>query len=547
MLPFHQGQTRRDSPSSWSEPVGAGRPVRTPFSLRKGRVCGKPHRGARKPLCFLLPPPRPLFCYPGNPAPMIEMPRLPSLALFGLVGGVLSVSLPCQVPAPGEQPALTPPRITQGMITSGALNTRMVRRHGLRMFATPFNRLDGLGDGPMNPLDPTSPGGRPTLQNNGMFLRVNGLDSQTCMECHSILSAATVPFRFGIGGVGGANNNAIGGTTFIDVNDSRGNGFAATDARFINPPFLLGSGGVELVGKEMTQQLQGLKRRAQQNPGTRVRLVAKGVDFGVISYSQGVFITSGVVGINSDLVVRPFGRKGEFATTRAFDLAALQFHMGMQPVEVVGAGVDGDGDGVTDEAMIGEVSALAIFNTNLEPPVRAKGSALAERGQRLFGRIGCVDCHSNHSTNSVMLTYSFPEVEADPTANVYFASNLARKPAAFAPGLRGGISVPMFSDLKRHDMGPGLAETTGSPLDSFFVTARLWGVADTAPYLHDGRATTLTAAILAHGGDAQTQRDTFDALSGRDKNAVLSFLRTLTTPVSVAEDLTVGIDKTLGG
>ena len=52
------------------------------------------------------------------------------------------------------------------------------------------------------------------------------------------------------------------------------------------------------------------------------------------------FDTSGVKGIDADLVVRPFGRKGEFATTRAFDRAALQFHMGMQPVEVVGADTD---------------------------------------------------------------------------------------------------------------------------------------------------------------------------------------------------------------
>ena len=63
----------------------------------------------------------------------------------------------------------------------------------------------------------------------------------------------------------------------------------------------------------------------------------------------------------------------------------------------------------------------------------------------------------------------------------------------------------MFSDLKRHDMNPALAETLEpalSPLEipnSHFVTARRWGIADTAPYLHDGRAATLYQAIRYHG------------------------------------------------
>ena len=70
-----------------------------------------------------------------------------------------------------------------------------------------------------------------------------------------------------------------------------------------------------------------------------------------------------------------------------------------------------------------------------------------------------------------------------------------------------------------------------------FTTARLWGVADTAPYLHDGRATTLTDAILLHGGEAQTARDVFDALPDASREDVLAYLRSLRTPVNPAADL----------
>jgi CxxC motif-containing protein (DUF1111 family) len=63
-----------------------------------------------------------------------------------------------------------------------------------------------------------------------------------------------------------------------------------------------------------------------------------------------------------------------------------------------------------------------------------------------------------------------------------------------------------------------------------FVTARLWGVADTAPYLHDGRATTLTEAILWHGGEAQAVRDAFEGLDAAGRESLLAFLRSLRTP-----------------
>ena len=75
-------------------------------------------------------------------------------------------------------------------------------------------------------------------------------------------------------------------------------------------------------------------------------------------------------------------------------------------------------------------------------------------------------------------------------------------------------------------MGPRLAEQidevgTGA---SIFLTENLWGVGSTAPYLHDGRATTLTEAILLHGGEAQTSRDNFAKLTVAQRNDVLAFL-----------------------
>ena len=93
----------------------------------------------------------------------------------------------------------------------------------------------------------------------------------------------------------------------------------------------------------------------------------------------------------------------------------------------------------------------------------------------------------------------------------------------------GGAFVRLFGDLKRHDMGPGLAESidevgTGA---SVWRTRELWGVGSSGPWLHDGRANSLKEAILFHGGEAQESRDRFAALRRSEQNHVTKFLQNL--------------------
>jgi CxxC motif-containing protein (DUF1111 family) len=61
-------------------------------------------------------------------------------------------------------------------------------------------------------------------------------------------------------------------------------------------------------------------------------------------------------------------------------------------------------------------------------------------------------------------------------------------------------------------------------------TPPLWGVADAAPYMHDGRAATLQDAILMHGGQATSSVANFESLPQEEKVAVILFLRTLRAP-----------------
>jgi len=458
----------------------------------------------------------------------------------------LLIAAVAQPTVAADTPNIGPDRITQEQILGDDLSLEEIRRAGLLTFTTPFNKLDGYGDGPIDPADTISPGGRPTLAGNGTFLRVNGLDAQTCLECHSIVSNATIPATLGIGGVGGSNANAIIMPTFIDPADLDDlDGAAGFDGRLANPPFIFGAGGVELLALEMTEDLQALKQRAVGNPGKTVALETKGVDFGrIVADPEGRLDTSEIAGVDSDLVVRPFGRKGEFATTRDFDKGAMQFHFGMQPVEVVGEDIDADGDGIDNEILVGELSALQVFVLTAPRPRRETLSVSARRGADTFDRIGCADCHRQSlDTRSARLPLRFPADPVAPNVNVYKTLDLTDRLTGFDRNRDGGVNVPLFSDLKRHDMGDTLAESfslVDAKINREFITARLWGIADTAPYLHDGRATTLGEAILLHGGEAKTSRDEYAGLDNDARTDVLAYLGSLRVPREPFEELLGG-------
>ncbi len=266
---------------------------------------------------------------------------------------------------------------------------------------------------------------------------------------------------------------------------------------------------------------------------------------------------------------------------RSFSRGAEHNELGMQPVELAGDGVDGDGDGMVDEITIPDMTAMAVYLAaqprpvtqlelnrlrlelaqlgaqdliaRLELPVLARDEvAPSRRGERLFAEIGCADCHRPalviddpvFSEPSPVAGYAddpFPAGQPRLAKTIRF--DLARDlpDNRFSVGRRtfdlgnfegtrsGGAVVRLYGDLKRHDMGGSLAENideTGHG-SSVWLTKELWGVGSTAQYLHDGRATTLTEAILEHGGEAEPSRAAFAALPEPDAASVVRFLENL--------------------
>lgn len=392
-------------------------------------------------------------------------------------------------------------------------------RFGDAFFTHEFRPIDGSGDESL-----------PQLRRVHTSLR-GGFDTYSCAGCHSV---------GGLDGAGSLTQNAF-------VN---GDGEHLSSANVRNAPAVLGLGFVQMLAVEMTASLaqirdDALSKALTESQPIRMPLVAKGVSFGAITVAPtGTIDTSQIEGVDTDLVVKPFGWKGNVAKLRRFAEEAARIHFGVQStvlaeqwkvnpdIEKLGSGpiwYDPDNDGIQREIEEGVLTAAAAYMTQLEvpvilPPYDAGLRQRWARGTALFTTIGCADCHRTQLILDNYMFRDFPDTTGGPPVEFNIIAH-GEKP-------RGNYYVQLFSDLKRHDMGPELADAHDEPRSniprSVFLTRPLWGLAESAPYMHDGRATTISDAILAHGGDARDARDAFVDLEPEDQKDLHIFLLSLT-------------------
>jgi CxxC motif-containing protein (DUF1111 family) len=93
-----------------------------------------------------------------------------------------------------------------------------------------------------------------------------------------------------------------------------------------------------------------------------------------------------------------------------------------------------------------------------------------------------------------------------------------------------------YTDLLLHDMGASLDDnyTEGFALTSEWKTPALWGLglstsSQGGQYLlmHDGRANSIEAAILLHGGEAENSKNLYQTLNPSEQNQLIKFLESL--------------------
>lgn len=218
-----------------------------------------------------------------------------------------------------------------------------------------------------------------------------------------------------------------------------------------------------------------------------------------------------------------FGLKAGMPTIREQSAAAFAGDMGLSTTLHTGpwgdcttnqpdciAAKHGQEPGVRDglEVSAASMDLITFYARNLGVPERRNvGDPQVLRGKEIFTTAQCAACHTpKHVTN---------RLEGQPEQSFQL--------------------IWPYTDLLLHDMGTALADNRpeGRATGTEWRTSPLWGIGLTeqvsghTQFLHDGRANSLLEAILWHGGEAQSARDTVVALPSPDRDALIAFLESL--------------------
>ncbi|HWM90920.1 MAG TPA: di-heme oxidoredictase family protein [Thermoanaerobaculia bacterium] len=353
-------------------------------------------------------------------------------------------------------------------------------------------------------------------------------------------------------------------------------GDVATRPDSRDAPHLFGLGLVEMLADEMTFELRKIRDDAVQtaintNTPTIALLITNGVDFGsVTGFPNGTVDYSMVEGVDQDLRVKPFFHDGRSFSIREFAVGAFNAEMGLEAADPdliaastggfaltpSGMALDGsldtipappspnpasdpDGDGVTNEVDTALVDHMEFYLLNYFRPANYAQTGDIARGRAVFDNIGCAKCHMPDLQIDKDRRVADVDTAFDPVQGIFnqlfsTATPLVNvipdppHPPRQVPLLNPFLVTGIYSDLKRHDLGPKFHERQyDGTIKTHFVTEPLWGVGTTAPYGHDGRSINLNEVILRHGGEAQVQRDLYAELNTVPRNQLLAFLQSL--------------------
>jgi CxxC motif-containing protein (DUF1111 family) len=257
---------------------------------------------------------------------------------------------------------------------------------------------------------------------------------------------------------------------------------------------LFGVGWIDLISD------RAILRNAR-NRGVREAVNELGGEFAAVPVGRVRRVEGGV---------GKFGWKAQFARLDEFVAAACANELGLgTPLTEQAKPLSAPHYSAAPDLDKKQFRALMAFVKTLPKPVEVAGDDAAARGKELFTSIGCAVCHvpDMGGVKSVYSDFLLYTIDDPPP-----------------PGSSGDYSSgppPQLNLPSRPD---------DEPKPSEWKTPPLWGVADSAPYLHDGSAPTLRDAILRHQGDAKSVTKQFRSLSPGDQAAVVSFLGTLKAP-----------------
>jgi Predicted thiol oxidoreductase len=162
-----------------------------------------------------------------------------------------------------------------------------------------------------------------------------------------------------------------------------------------------------------------------------------------------------------------------------------------------------------------EMADVEFYLQSLGVPARRNvWDSTVQTGEKLFYEAKCHLCHT-----PTLHTSQNPPQLMDGTVMKALA----------------GQTFHPYTDYLLHDLGPELGDDFSqyNATGDEWRTAPLWGiglqeiVSGHSMFLHDSRARNLIEAIMWHEGEGDVSRKLFERMSRNQRNALISFLRSL--------------------
>ncbi len=227
-----------------------------------------------------------------------------------------------------------------------------------------------------------------------------------------------------------------------------------------------------------------------------------------------------------------FGWKANVATLKEFTLQACSSELGLEvpgfPRAVPAWKKDYKAPGLDLSAA--QCDQLIRYVASLPKPSQrpAETPQHAEdisAGQRLFSSVGCVACHRPKLGDvdgiySDLLLHDMGQLLSDSGS---YSTNVT---VIASEGAQDPLPVKTRIEPKdSKEQPPKFGASTRE-----WRTPPLWGLRDSAPYLHDGRADTIADAVALHGGEGMLAAEAFFKLEPRERQQIELFLQSLAAP-----------------
>jgi CxxC motif-containing protein (DUF1111 family) len=288
-----------------------------------------------------------------------------------------------------------------------------------------------------------------------------------------------------------------------------------------NAPALFGSGLIDRIPAHVLHQVA-----ARQAWGSEKQEFedsdSENEDTGLPVRGRVSFLKDGRIG--------RFGWKGEVATLHDFTLRACAVELGLEVpgFSKTGAPWRPDYKAPGLDLNQNQCDALVKFVASLPQPTRKwpeteQHAEETAAGQKLFERLGCAVCHQPRLGDvegiySDLLLHDMGDFLSD---NGEYGNSI------MASG-QDDLQLPFV----REGDGKEPEKPKFNASSREWRTPPLWGLRDSAPYLHDGRADTIDAAIIVHQGEGLASAQKYKRLSLHQRHQLELFLQSLVAPAS---------------